>query len=377
MLGVEQSNTSVAYGHRLILKLFRPPGDGVNPDLELGRTLLERSSFRNTAILTGAVEYQRHNEWEPTTIAVLQGFIENDGDVWRLTLDNLAQFFEQALATRKVAESPKTHLLESALEMVPGHIQETAGTYLLVVVTMAKRSAEMHRACFGQRSGFHPRTIHADVPAFPPCRSTLPRIRVLELLEHQMNNLPEGVREIAARIVKAEPLELKVFEKIRHGNIGGTRIGTHGDFHLGQVLNTGTDLAIIDFEGEPARATSERILKRSPLRDVAGMIRSFDYATQSALRLQSSAFVRPEDIPVLESWADTWTHWVSTIYLQTYLAEVDGSGLLPADPASLRVLLDALLLEKALYEVGYDLNSRPDWVLVPLTSILRLVGGEE
>ena len=130
----------------MILKLFRRPGDGVNPDLELGRTLFERSSFRNTAILTGAVEYQRHNEWEPTTIAVLQGFIENDGDAWRLTLDNLAQFFEQALATRKVAESPKTHLLESALEMVPGHIQETAGTYLLAVVTMAKRTAEMHRA---------------------------------------------------------------------------------------------------------------------------------------------------------------------------------------------------------------------------------------
>lgn len=154
------------------------------------------------------------------------------------------------------------------------------------------------------------------------------------------------------------------------------RLRIHGDFHLGQVLNTGTDFAIIDFKGEPARATSERRLKRSPLRDVAGMIRSFDYAVQSALRLLSSAFVRPEDSPVLESWADTWTHWVSAIYLQTYLAEVDGSGLLPADPDSLRMPLDALVLEKALSEVGYDLNSRPDCVLVPLTSILRLVGGE-
>ena len=205
----------------------------MNPDLELGLTLLERSSFRNTAILAGAAEYQRHNEWEPTTIAVLQGFIENDGDAWRLTLDNLAQIFEQALATLKVAEPPKTHLLESALEMVHGHIQETAGTYLLAVVTMAKRTAEMHRALASVSDpAFTPEPFTQMYQRFLYAGLRSQGLRVLELLEHQMNNLPEGVREIAARIVKAEPLELKVFEKIRHGNIGGMRIRTHGDFHL-------------------------------------------------------------------------------------------------------------------------------------------------
>ena len=378
VLGVEQSNTSVAYGDRLILKMFRRPGEGVNPDLELGRTLLERSSFRNTALLAGAVEYQRGGASEPTTIAVLQGFIENDGDAWRFTLDNLAQFFERALATQSVAEPPKAHLLESAPETVPAQIQDIAGTYLLAVVTMAKRTAEMHRALASVNDpDFNPepftqmyqRSLYASLRAQGS--------RTFELLGQQLGSLPEGVKEIAARIVKAEPLALSVFEKIRNKNLGGMRIRTHGDFHLGQVLNTGTDFVIIDFEGEPARAVSERRLKRSPLRDVAGMIRSFDYAAQSALRLDSSAFVRPTDVPVLESWAEAWTHWVSATYLQTYLSEVDGSGLLPTDPASLKALLDALVLEKALYELAYDLNSRPDWVLVPLISILRLIRDEE
>jgi maltose alpha-D-glucosyltransferase/alpha-amylase len=181
------------------------------------------------------------------------------------------------------------------------------------------------------------------------------------------------LRALADQAVAAEPGILRVFERVRRRNIGGMQIRTHGDYHLGQVLYTGSDFVIIDFEGEPARAISERRLKRPPLRDVAGMLRSFHYAAQSALHPASSVFTRPEDTKLLEAWGHTWTHWVSAAYLESYVKAMQGINLVPDDPEDVKALLDGLLLEKALYEVAYELNNRPDWLAVPLNGVLSLV----
>jgi maltose alpha-D-glucosyltransferase/alpha-amylase len=141
------------------------------------------------------------------------------------------------------------------------------------------------------------------------------------------------------------------------------------------VLWTGRDVVIIDFEGEPGRPLSERRHKRSPLRDVAGMLRSFHYAAFAALMgTPAGVLVRPEDVPTLEPWARSWYTWVSAAFLSAYLEAAQGSALLPSDPLQLATLLDALLLQKALYEVSYELNSRPDWVSIPLRGVLELVG---
>jgi maltose alpha-D-glucosyltransferase/alpha-amylase len=151
------------------------------------------------------------------------------------------------------------------------------------------------------------------------------------------------------------------------------RIRTHGDYHLGQVLYTGKDFAIIDFEGEPSRRLSERRLKRSPLRDVAGMIRSFQYAAYTSLLNEVKVgVVRPDQFATLEPQAMYWYVWVSAAFLRGYLGAAD-PGLLPADPDQLRALLDAYLLDKAVYEAGYELNNRPDWLHIPLAGIKRLI----
>jgi maltose alpha-D-glucosyltransferase/alpha-amylase len=160
---------------------------------------------------------------------------------------------------------------------------------------------------------------------------------------------------------------------IRSRKISAARIRCHGDYHLGQVLYTGKDFVIIDFEGEPARSLSERRIKRSPLRDVAGMIRSFKYAAHSALLHQASLGLKSEDISALQHWAQFWHVWVSSCFLISYLNGVDQAKLLPDDQEQRRILLDTYLLEKALYEIGYELNNRPDWLEVPIQGVLQMI----
>jgi maltose alpha-D-glucosyltransferase/alpha-amylase len=148
----------------------------------------------------------------------------------------------------------------------------------------------------------------------------------------------------------------------------------HGDYHLGQVLFTGNDFTIIDFEGEPARPASERRLKRSPRSDVAGMLRSFDYAVNSVL-LESGqrGALRPEDVPALEPWGRAWLHFVSESFLSAYLGPVQAAGLVPTGQRELSVLLHSLLIEKALYELRYELGNRPDWLRIPARGIRTLL----
>jgi maltose alpha-D-glucosyltransferase / alpha-amylase len=146
----------------------------------------------------------------------------------------------------------------------------------------------------------------------------------------------------------------------------------HGDYHLGQVLYTGRDFVIIDFEGEPARPLSERRIKRSPLRDVAGMLRSYHYVSYAALFGQIPS-IRPEDFPALEPWAKFWYTWVSVAFLKAYLTTAKEDPILPKDPTELQVLLEVYLLEKAVYELGYELNNRPEWVKVPVQGLLQLL----
>ena len=166
------------------------------------------------------------------------------------------------------------------------------------------------------------------------------------------------------------------FQDLTGRRITGMRVRCHGDYHLGQVLYTGSDFVIIDFEGEPARRLGERRIKRSPLRDVAGMIRSFHYAAFAALRGQASTILRPEDLPVLEEWARFWYHWISATFLKSYLEFMADIPILPQSREGVKVILDAYLLDKAMYEVNYELNNRPDWVGLPLQGILQMLEAE-
>jgi maltose alpha-D-glucosyltransferase/alpha-amylase len=178
----------------------------------------------------------------------------------------------------------------------------------------------------------------------------------------------EPLQQQARTLIGMEDPLLRRIRTVTDRKLVATRIRIHGDYHLGQVLYTGRDFLILDFEGEPSRSISERRFKRSPLRDVAGMIRSFEYAAAYGL-LQGPT--RAEDAPALAPWARLWRRWASARFLQGYLGVASGAGFLPPNPDDLRAMLDLYLIDKTVYELRYELNNRPDWVGIPLQALLR------
>jgi maltose alpha-D-glucosyltransferase/alpha-amylase len=194
--------------------------------------------------------------------------------------------------------------------------------------------------------------------------------RTTELLGKKMKDLPEKFQAEAREVLAAEKTILDREKRILDRRSIAAKIRIHGDYHLGQVLFTGKDFIILDFEGEPARPLSERKLKRSALRDVAGMMRSFQYAAYSALWQPA---MRSEDVPFLERWADLWYRHMSAVFLQSYLQTTAGSVFVPPKSDDLQILLEAYLLDKAVYEIGYELNNRPDWVVIPVRGIKHIL----
>jgi maltose alpha-D-glucosyltransferase/alpha-amylase len=192
------------------------------------------------------------------------------------------------------------------------------------------------------------------------------------MLQHRLPALDGDLRKLVLEVLGGEPEILARVSKLLRRKIVCSKIRTHGDFHLGQVLNTGKDFVMIDFEGEPTRSLSERKMKRCALRDVAGMMRSFHYAAHTALSLHRQT-VRTEDVPVLEPWADLWASWISSAYLQSYLEAAQGAIFVPGNREDTETLLEGFLLEKAVYEVAYELNNRPTWVGIPLRGIRQIL----
>jgi maltose alpha-D-glucosyltransferase/alpha-amylase len=371
----EQTNTSVIYGDRLILKMFRRIEEGTNPELEIGRFLTEKTSFEHISQVAGALEYHTR-KGGTTTLATLQTFVRNEGDAWQYSLDFLNRYFKHVLAhpTVQVPPIPDKHLL-SLLKDPPALAQETIGPYLVSAQLLGERTAGLHIALASA----------PDDPAFAPepfsvlyqnslwhaMRSSA--TQTFQLLRDRLKEIPDDLQVNAQKVLDSQTSITDRFRLVRNQRISGARIRCHGDYHLGQVLYTGKDFVIIDFEGEPARSLSERRIKRSPLRDVAGMIRSFHYAAHSAVLGQSSPVPEAEESPTLERWAEFWYTWVSSSFLRSYLNAMENTQLLPNDPEQLRILFDAYVLEKAIYEIGYELNNRPDWLKVPLEGILQLM----
>ncbi|MBC7927209.1 MAG: putative maltokinase, partial [Bryobacteraceae bacterium] len=369
----EQSNTSLFFCDRFILKLFRKVESGLNPDIEISRYLTEQE-FAGTPKFYGHLEYRRSRD-EVWHLGILQQFVPNEGDAWKYTLDSLSQFYEEALASKQVPPKSDGHVLDLVQSEPPPVAQEFIGSYLESARLLGQRTAEMHQklaAAIGTDMAPEPFTDHYRQGLFHGFLSQANR-SLLEL-RRAMESLPEPVAELALRVLNSEDRIRSAYEPFRKQRVQSQRIRHHGDFHLGQVLYTGKDFSIIDFEGEPARPLSERRLRRAPLRDVAGMLRSFQYASGAALFGQIAGVVpKPESLPTLMAWGDLWNRWVGAAFLKGYLHTAEGALFLPSDLDELRSLLDVFVMDKALYEVGYELRYRPDWVRIPLAGILQLV----
>ncbi|HEX6105795.1 MAG TPA: maltose alpha-D-glucosyltransferase [Gemmatimonadales bacterium] len=370
----EQSNTSVNLGDRFLLKLFRKAEPGVNPDLEIGRHLTDHTSFRRVPLLAGGLELRARGR-ESMTLGVMHQFVPSEGDAWSWTLSALSQYYERAavVSTPPVApDGVPASPLERARAEPPALVQEMAGTYLGQVRLLGRRTAELHLALAGAD----------DNPAFAPepftalyRRSLYQSLRSLvrttfDQLRRRLGTLPEPLREDARTVLGLEESLLRQVRGVLERRLAAMRIRIHGDYHLGQVLFTGKDFVILDFEGEPSRSLSERRFKRSPLRDVAGMTRSFEYAAVYALRHGPR---RVEDVPALLPWARLWSRWASAAFLGGYLETAADARFLPRDHAELHAMLEFYELDKTVYELRYELNNRPDWVGIPLEAVLRRV----
>jgi maltose alpha-D-glucosyltransferase/alpha-amylase len=381
-LRAEQSNSSVRFGDRLILKLFRKLEAGINPDLEIGRFLTEQTDFRHTPRVAGALEI-RDRRYEPVTLGILQEFIANEGDAWSYTQDALGRFFDRVQLDwgqggGGAVPVPAEPLIDLAEREMSADDFERIGTYVPTVRLLGERTAELHIAlASGRGKDFEPEPFSElyQRSLYDSMRSLTKKN--LRLLRQQLPALPEAARPAAEWVLAAEDRLLDRFRRLTSRKLAAERIRTHGDYHLGQVLYTGRDFVILDFEGEPSRSLSERRLKRSPMRDVAGMIRSFQYAAYVALFDEASAGVAPpEALPALEGWALHWERWVSAAFLDAYLQRVRGAEFLPSSREEREILLDCFLLEKAIYELGYELNNRPDWVRIPLQGIRQILGDD-
>jgi maltose alpha-D-glucosyltransferase/alpha-amylase len=372
LVGAEQSNTSIIYGQQFILKLFRRLEQGISPDLEIGRFLTARG-FPHTPPLAGALE-RVEPQREPQTLAILQGFVPNQGDAWSYTLEQLAAYYDQAQARPVSPEMPVgRHLLDNAGQEIPLPIREALGSYLDSARLLGRSTAEMHLVLASD----------AQDPAFAPVPFDAAYQRALydavqrlaadafQLLRARLAALPDTTRSSAAAVVAEEAALPDRFQPLLDREIHTLRTRVHGDYHLGQVLYTGRDFVIIDFEGEPLRSLDERRQKQSPLKDVAGMLRSFHYAAYAAL-FNRPADPDPEQVFLLEKWADAWHQWISAAFLGEYLRVAGPGDFLPRSRDNLQVLLDAYLLEKAIYELIYELNNRPDWLRIPLQGVRQL-----
>ncbi len=378
----EQSNTSVLFGDRFIMKLYRRVAPGVNPDLEIGKFLTEERGFEHTARIAGSIDWVAPKT-EIKTLAVLQEFIPNEGDGWRHALDALSQFFERAQTSIANGEAisiepPDAGPLELLDAECPEDVADLIGPYMASVELLGRRTAEMHVALAKptENPAFH------SEPFSQLYRRSLYQSmrnmtgRAVRTLRKQLSSLDEPLEELARALIDGQKDVLARFREILTHGGDAMRTRIHGDYHLGQVLFTGRDFVIIDFEGEPARSLTERRLKRSPLRDVAGMLRSFDYAAHTAMFTQLQRWAvetGSAEHDRLERGARLWRIWMQRTFLASYLEIAEEGAFLPGDDAGLRTLIDLFTLDKALYELLYELNNRPGWVGIPLRGVLEIL----
>jgi maltose alpha-D-glucosyltransferase / alpha-amylase len=366
-LGLEQSNSSILIEDYGVLKFYRRLQPGISPEVEMSRFLTE-VEFPNTPPLLGIIDLVDESDGSPpTTLGVLTAFVRNQGEAWTQALDYMSRFLEDSVMGSAAAspQGPAT----------PG--SEHNLFFFTLARQLGRRTAQMHCAlCPDTERG-------AVDPAFAPEPTTAADLeawrmaahagadRAIAALERAGSQLPEGGREPAAQLLADRDVLTGVIDALIPSTLTAAKTRFHGDYHLGQVLVVQNDFTIIDFEGEPLRSVEQRRAKSSPLRDVAGMLRSFEYAAAAGLRQMAdiSASLRP----VAERCAVQWRVTAADAFMTGYLAEMTGCPSLPAEPEGARRLIDFFTLEKALYEIEYELANRPGWVVIPLTGVLDII----
>ncbi|MFL5307258.1 MAG: maltose alpha-D-glucosyltransferase [Polyangia bacterium] len=375
-INISAAHTAAAirYGDKYLLKMVRRLEEGVSPELELPRFLDARVPGLAPSVM-GAIEYRRPRG-EPSTMAVLQAFVANEGTAWGHAREELRRYFERTLTRHRQdppPERPSATFLDLAGLETPAAAREAIGAYHELAALLGQRTAAMHLTLASA----------TDDPNFAPepysaldRRSKYQSMRnivgkTLRQLRGSLGRIPPAALDSAKRLAEGQEKLLKMFEPFLHRRWSGLRIRTHGDFHLEQVLYTGKDFVIIDFEGPPVEALAERRRKHECLRDVGGMIRSFHYAAFTALL--ESTVVRPEDRAIVLPWADVWYRWVSAEFLRAYLAAVDDAPFM-ATAEDRPLILETHLIRRAFFELADELERCAETVIIPLSALVELAG---
>ncbi len=370
----EQANSSIVYGQRLILKLFRRLEQGSNPDCEMDRYLTEKTSFTRVPAFAGLIEHARPQA-ATTMLAMLQGFVNNEGDGWKWHQEELARYYEEHArmpleGDLKIPEGSCFELSEAEPDPLA---REHLGICLDSAAILGRRSAEMHLALAAATDdpAFRPEPLSVEDLRVQAADCRAHAMRVLDRLKESLSRLPDDLVEQGGLLLSRRRELLRAFRALSEMEIGGLRTRIHGDYRLGQVLRVKQDYVVIDFEGEAGRSLPERRAKQSPLRDVAGMLRSFSYAAQAGLA--SYVARHPDDSERLAPWSRLWEQSTMAEFLRAYRSATSDAPFLPSSQQGLRTLLDAYLLDKALEELRYEIDHRPAWVKIPVSGILALL----
>ena len=342
----DQSNTSVIFGSAAILKVFRRIEPGINPDVELG-TFLTQHGYPHVPRVLACANYQVGTR-EAASLGILQQFVPNRGNGWESTVAALRDHLERAAGEPQSGPAPDLLALPELL---------------------GRRTGAMHVAlAAGDAPDLAPEPFDREAMTTAAAAMRRRAESQLQLLASMVHRLPDAVRQGASAVLASTDALLAHIDALSTVRDGGVRLRCHGDFHLGQTLVTDDDVIILDFEGEPARPLAERRAKSSPLRDVAGMLRSFSYAAEAALR---DAGAVQDGGSSRRAAAREWEDNAGRVFLRAYLDAVGDMRLLPPEGAELRTVLRAFVLDKACYELGYELNNRPDWLAIPIEGVLR------
>jgi trehalose synthase-fused probable maltokinase len=363
--GAEQSNSSVIFGTSAIFKLFRRIEPGPHPEIEIGRHLMQ-AGFGAAPAIHGTLEYEAP-DCQPAAVGVLHALVVNEGDGWAHALREVEAYFGRLEAHLRASADERTAPPNEDV------LHDLAGSYVIAAATLGRQTAELHLALaqsFGNPE-FEPEPLEAADAARVAEDTRARASRALAQLAGRVPELPSSAAARAQALIAAQPQLFERLDALAAGQIDGARTRVHQDYHLGQTLWTGRDYVILDFEGEPLRALADRRVKRSPLTDVAGMLRSYSYAGWTGLFTWCRR--RGFDALAESAWALRWEGAVSGAFLQAYRGAAAGAPFVPHDDRQFDAWLGALMLEKGVYELEYELNNRPGWLLVPIEGLLRLL----
>jgi maltose alpha-D-glucosyltransferase/alpha-amylase len=363
-IGGEQSNTSLLIEEYGVLKLYRRLVAGQHPEVEMARFLTEVAAFANTPPLLGAFGLSGGTLGE-VALGVLFAFVRNQGNAWSQALNYVTRYLDEALLM-----APR----EGRPGETPAADASSHPLYLELAGQLGRRTAELHRALCPAGPvdpAFAPEPITAEDLAEWREHALASARALFEKLSRQRADLPAQSQELADRLLQSRDRVMGCIETMLPLAVDAVKTRFHGDYHLGQVLVVQNDYSIIDFEGEPLRSVEERRRKNAPLRDVAGMLRSYAYASATAVRQMTE--IQPAALGILQERADEWLRQVTMAFLGRYREVMNGAPSMPTAPETADALIDFFTLEKALYEVDYELSHRPAWVAIPITGVLGLI----